>query len=229
MKNITKLLVVCVLIGLSLTSCKNSNEEKQEMNNSAETTEKEMTKETEAETSTVLNANLATEADLKGLGLSSEIVSQILEKRPFVDMKDLDAMLEGENKEELYKKMFVPFNLNTTAEADFKMIPGVGDKMAHEFEEYRPYVSIKQFKREIGKYVDDEEVERYLNYVFVPVELNTASEEDIKALPGVGNRMAHEFEEYRPYKNLDQFRKEIGKYVDDKELKRLERFVYLKD
>ncbi|MBO6879622.1 helix-hairpin-helix domain-containing protein [Winogradskyella sp.] len=229
MKNITKLLVVCVLIGLSLTSCKNSNEEKQEMNNSAETTEKEMTKETEAETSTVLNANLATEDDLKGLGLSSEIVSQILEKRPFVDMKDLDAMLEGENKEELYKKMFVPFNLNTTAEADFKMIPGVGDKMAHEFEEYRPYISIKQFKREIGKYVDDEEVERYLNYVFVPVELNTASEEDIKALPGVGNRMAHEFEEYRPYKNLDQFRKEIGKYVDDKELKRLERFVYLKD
>ncbi|MTE27508.1 helix-hairpin-helix domain-containing protein [Winogradskyella ouciana] len=229
MKNITKLLVVCVLIGLSLTSCKNSNEEKQEINNSAETTEKEMTKETEAETSTVLNANLATEADLQGLGLSSEIVSQILEKRPFVDMKDLDAMLEGENKEELYKKMFVPFNLNTTAEADFKMIPGVGDKMAHEFEEYRPYISIKQFKREIGKYVDDEEVERYLNYVFVPVELNTASEEDIKALPGVGNRMAHEFEEYRPYKNLDQFRKEIGKYVDDKELKRLERFVYLKD
>ncbi|WP_430468571.1 helix-hairpin-helix domain-containing protein [Winogradskyella ouciana] len=229
MKNITKLLVVCALIGLSLTSCKNSNEEKQEMNNSAETTEKEMTKETEAETSTVLNANHATEADLKGLGLSSEIVSQILEKRPFIDMKDLDAMLEGENKEELYKKMFVPFNLNTTAEADFKMIPGVGDKMAHEFEEYRPYVSIKQFKREIGKYVDDEEVERYLNYVFVPVELNTASEEDIKALPGVGNRMAHEFEEYRPYKNLDQFRKEIGKYVDDKELKRLERFVYLKD
>ena len=41
--------------------------------------------------------------------------------------------------------------------------------------------------------------------------------------------MAHEFEEYRPYKNLSQFRKEIGKYVDDKELMRLERLVYLKD
>ena len=123
----------------------------------------------------------------------------------------------------------MPFNLNTTAEADFKMIPGVGNRMAHEFEEYRPYTSVKQFRKEIGKYVDKEEVVRYLNYVCVPVELNTASEEDIKALPGVGSRMAHEFEEYRPYESLVKFRKEISKYVDDKELKRLERFVYIKD
>ena len=61
----------------------------------------------------------------------------------------------------------------------------------------------------------------------MPVELNTATEEEILALPGIGKKMAHEFEEYRPYKNIDQFRREIGKYVDDKELARLERLVYL--
>lgn len=178
---------------------------------------------------TVLNANLATEAELSGIGLTSDMVAQILDNRPFLNMNDFDAIVgEQDNKEALYKRIFVPFNLNTTAEADFKMIPGVGDRMAHEFEEYRPYTSIKQFRREIGKYVDEDEVARYENYVFVPVELNTASEDDIKALPGVGNRMAHEFEEYRPYTSMAQFRKEIGKYVDDKELARLERFVYLK-
>ena len=134
-----------------------------------------------------------------------------------------------ELKEELFKKIFVPLNLNTTNEKDFKMIPGVGDRMAHEFEEYRPYKSIQQFKREIGKYVDEIEVSRYLSYIFVPVELNTSSEDNIKDLPGVGNKMAHEFVEYRPYMNLSQFRREIGKYVDDKELIRLERFVYLKE
>ena len=101
--------------------------------------------------------------------------------------------------------------------------------MAHEFEEYRPYTSVAQFRKEIGKYVDEAQVEYYLNYVFVPVELNTASKEDIKALPGVGDRMTHEFEEYRPYTSMEQFRKEIGKYVDDKELARLERLVYLKN
>ncbi|MFP4845754.1 hypothetical protein [Winogradskyella sp. PE311] len=228
MKNISKLLVVIVLIGFSLTSCKNSKEDNKETNTIVETEEKEVKTEQKTAVETVINANLASEEDLKGLGLSEAIVSSILEQRPFLVMNDLDAILQNTNKEALYKKMFVPFNLNTTAEADFKMIPGVGDKMAHEFDEYRPYISVKQFKREIGKYVDDDEVNRYLNYVFVPVELNTASEEDIKALPGVGKRMTHEFEEYRPYANLAQFRKEIGKYVNDKELKRLERLVYLK-
>ena len=228
MKNITKLVLVCVLVSVSFTSCKKSVEEKEETNTTVVKAEAEEKVKENAEVSVVLNANLATEKDLKALGLSSEIVSQILEQRPFLDMKAFDALLEVENKEALYKKIFVPFNLNTTAEADFKMVPGVGDKMAHEFEEYRPYISVKQFKREIGKYVDESEVERYLNYVFVPVELNTASKDDIKALPGVGKKMTHEFEEYRPYTNLAQFRKEIGKYVDDKELKRLERLVYIK-
>ena len=86
------------------------------------------------------------------------------------------------------------------------MIPGL--EMAQEFVEYRPYSSIEEFKREIGKYVDESEVIRYLNYVFVPVELNTSRESDIKNLPGVGDKMAHEFIEYRPYKD-NHFRRQI--------------------
>lgn len=179
---------------------------------------------------TVLNANLATEQELKESGIAPELAFQIVEKRPFLTMLAFDSLVDPDvDKTVLYQKIFVPMNLNTTAEADFKMIPGVGDRMAHEFEEYRPYTSIKQFRREIGKYVDDAEVARYEHYVFVPVALNTATEDDIKALPGVGSRMAHEFEEYRPYTSMNQFRKEIGKYVDDKELERLVRLVYLKE
>ena len=40
--------------------------------------------------------------------------------------------------------------------------------------------------------------------------------------------MAHEFEEYRPYTSLEQFRREIGKYVDDEEVARLERYVEIR-
>lgn len=233
MKNNLKLVVTFVVFSVLFISCKNETKQNETVKDNTETVENTAKKEVETKTETttvsVLNANLATEADLNGLGLSSELVSQIIAKRPFLSMNDLDAMLTDANKEELYKKMFVPFNLNTTAEDDFKMIPGVGEKMAHEFEEYRPYTSVKQFRKEIGKYVDEAQIDYYLNYVFVPVELNTASEEDIKALPGVGNKMAHEFEEYRPYKTMSQFRKEIGKYVDDNELKRLERLVYLNE
>ena len=49
-------------------------------------------------------------------------------------------------------------NLNTATRDEFGEIPGVGRRMAREFMEYRPYVSIRQFRREIGKYVSDEQV-----------------------------------------------------------------------
>lgn len=224
MKKFSTLFIITLSVSLFLVSCKQSVEKKQNTPNNLEV--KELEKPAPL---VVLNANLATESDLVALGLSEEVVQKLLAARPFLSIADFNSIMELENTEELFKKIFVPFNLNTTEEKDFKMIPGVGDKMAHEFEEYRPYTSILQFKREIGKYVDEQEVARYLDYVFVPVELNTSSEDDIKALPGIGKKMTHEFLEYRPYKNLAQFRKEIGKYVDDKELSRLERFVYLKD
>ena len=222
MKKISKILIVSISIILFLVSCKESSGKKQKKDTNIEN------EKTDIKTVAVLNANLATESDLIALGLSSELIAKIIAFRPYESMTDFNEIIKGKDTEELFKKIFVPFNLNTTAEVDFKMIPGIGNRMAHEFEEYRPYTSIKQFKREIGKYVDENEVSRYLNYVFVPVELNTSTEDDIKSLPGVGNRISHEFIEYRPYINLTQFRKEIGKYVDKKELKRLERFVYLK-
>ena len=48
---------------------------------------------------------------------------------------------------------------------------------------------------------------------------------DILTIPGLGARMLREFKEYRPYKAIEQFRREIGKYVDAKEVARLERYV----
>jgi radical SAM superfamily enzyme with C-terminal helix-hairpin-helix motif len=84
-----------------------------------------------------------------------------------------------------------------------------------------------QFRREMGKYIDEDEISRIEKYVFVPVNINTASDEEIKTIPGVGDKMLHEFKEYRPFKSIEQFNREIGKYVDEKELARLRRYVTL--
>lgn len=220
MKTITKSWLLTLLLVLTV-ACGQKNKEE-----AVESSEETATEETVQ--MPVLNANLATEDELTSIGLNAELAAQLVESRPFLTL-DQFASLIGPDlaTEEMFTKIFVPMNLNTTPEADFKVIPGVGDRMAHEFEEYRPYTSIAQFRKEIGKYVDEAEVARYEQYVFVPVELNTASEETMKALPGVGDRMAHEFDEYRPYSTMDQFYKEIGKYVDDKELARLARLVYI--
>ena len=180
----------------------------------------------------LIDPNIASESELLGLPrLNAAIVKGILERRPFLTMAALDSFLSQslskEQRTELYGKMFVHINLNTATEAEILMIPNVGNRIVHEFLEYRPYVGLAQFRREIGKYVDQQELARLEKYVFVPIKLNTASDEDILSIPGLGQRMLHEFKEYRPYRNIEQFRREIGKYVSLKEVARFERYVTL--
>jgi DNA uptake protein ComE-like DNA-binding protein len=180
----------------------------------------------------LVNPDLASEKELLAMPhMTATIVKSIMERRPFLKMTDLNALLvqylKKEQLADLYGKMFVQINLNTATEEEILMIPGTGKRMLREFLEYRPYKTLAQFHKEIGKYVNDKELARLEQYVFVPIHLNTGSDEDILSIPGTGKRMLREFKEYRPYTNLEQFRKEIGKYVDKKEVARLERYVTL--
>jgi DNA uptake protein ComE-like DNA-binding protein len=181
----------------------------------------------------VVDANTAAEADLvKMPGMTPAIAKALIAARPFDGITALNAFLLGQKLTQdqanaLYRHMFIHINLNTASAAEIMLIPGAGKRMAHEFEEYRPWRSYAQFDKEIGKYVDAKEVARLAQYTFIPLNLNTASEADFMTIPGVGKRMAHEFDEYRPWKTQAQFDKEIGKYVDAKEVKRLWRYVYI--
>ena len=178
----------------------------------------------------VLNPNVAGAAELAALpGVTEALAAQVVDSRPFLTMAAFDellaATLSGAQRETLYERLFVPIDLNTASAAEILLVPGVGERMAHEFEEYRPYRAMAQFRREIGKYVDDGELARLEQFVFVPIGLNSASDDAILSIPGLGRRMLHEFKEYRPYRNLAQFRREIGKYVDGGEVARFERYV----
>ncbi len=180
----------------------------------------------------LIDPNLATEAQLGGVPhLNAALVKAVMDKRPFLTVKDLHAVLSpalnADQLKEVFGKMWVHINLNTASKEEILMIPGVGNRMLHEFEEYRPYKNLAQFHREIDKYVDDAELARLESYVFVPLDINTASDADLLTIPGLGNRMLREFKEYRPYKDAAQFRREIGKYVNAKEVARLERYVIL--
>jgi DNA uptake protein ComE-like DNA-binding protein len=181
----------------------------------------------------LLDPNSASEKDLLALPhMNATIVKGVVERRPFMTMADLNKFLtdQGLTKPqltELFGRTFLHLNLNTATREEILLIPNLGNKMVHEFLEYRPYKAMAQFRREMGKYVDDKEVARLEQYVFVPINLNTASDDAILSIPGLGPRMLHEFKEYRPYTNIEQFRREIGKYVDKKEVARLERYVTL--
>jgi DNA uptake protein ComE-like DNA-binding protein len=181
----------------------------------------------------ILNPDLASEADLRAVpGFDTALVARVLAQRPFAGMWAFHTLVServaGDHLEALYRAVFLPLDLNTATREEILLVPGVGPRMAHEFEEYRPYRTLQQFRREIGKYVDSAEVARLEQYVFVPIDLNTATDDDIMTIPGMGRRMLREFKEYRPYRSMEQFRREIGKYVDAREVARLERYVELR-
>ena len=183
-------------------------------------------------TAGMLDPNLATEAELTAVpNVTPALAKTIIGKRPFLRPSDFTSVLAGLSKEQraqTYAKLWLHLDLNAASDEEILSVPGIGSRMLREFKEYRPYKALAQFKREMGKYVKPEEVDRMAGYVFVPMDLNTASDEDLLTIPGLGNRMLREFKEYRPYKAVEQFRREMGKYVKAGEVARLERYIEIK-
>ncbi len=102
-------------------------------------------------------------------------------------------------------------NLNEASGDDFlNAIPGFSNRMVREFLEYRPYISIQQFRREIGKYVDDAQVAAYEQYVYVPVDINAADAETLKQIPGVDDALAADLITGRPYDSQAAFLARLG-------------------
>jgi hypothetical protein len=181
-------------------------------------------------------------ADLNGVpeatlatmpSMTPAIAKAFVAARPFNTIVDANNFLLGQKLTQeqitpIYDKAFVHINLNSGTPAEVLLIPRVAKRMTHEFEEYRPWVSFAQFDKEIGKYVDATEVNRLKQYVFIPIDLNTGTDEQFKTIPNLPARMVGEFKEYRPWKAKAQFDKEIGKYVGAQETARLWRFMVIK-
>lgn len=97
-------------------------------------------------------------------------------------------------------------DLNSVTEDELlSTIPDFGNRMVREFFEYRPYVSITQFRQEIGKYVDDAQVALYEQYVYVPIDINNADAATLQQLPGVDATLAEQLIAARPYDSTATF------------------------
>jgi DNA uptake protein ComE-like DNA-binding protein len=182
----------------------------------------------------LVDPNVATEAQLLAVPhLNATVVKALMEKRPFMNVVELNTWLlsQGPTQAQLgesYGRMFIHVNLNISPREEILLIPRAGNRMAREFDEYKPYAGYAQFRREIGKYVNEQEVAHLEQYTFIPIELNTATDSAILSIPGAGPRVLREFKEYRPYRSIEQFRREMGKYWNEKEVARLERYVIVK-
>ncbi|HEX2189884.1 MAG TPA: hypothetical protein VHG51_13340 [Longimicrobiaceae bacterium] len=107
-------------------------------------------------------------------------------------------------------------------------IPGFDAALADSLIAGRPYADMTEVDQVLGGRLSEPQRDSVYTRLWKPLDLNNASAQEILLIPGVGGRMQHEFEEYRPYRNIEQFRREIGKYVDGAEVARLERYVTIR-
>jgi|RhiMethySRZTD1v2_1073278.scaffolds.fasta_scaffold03059_10 DNA uptake protein ComE-like DNA-binding protein len=181
----------------------------------------------------IADLNQLPERDLAALpGMTPDIAKAFVAKRPFASIVDANAFLLDQKLTQaqltaIYETAFVPLNLNTATVPEILLVPRIAQRMRIEFPEYRPWKTMAQFDREIGKYVGADETNRLKKYVFIPIDLNTATDDQILSIPGIARRMTIEFKEYRPWKTKEQFDREIGKYVGPQETARLWRYVVI--
>lgn len=117
---------------------------------------------------------------------------------------------------------------NSAAAAEMAGIPGVTADLAAVIAAGRPYASMLAVEKILSPRLDEKQRDSVYTRVWIPLDLNKATAAEMLLIPGVGSRMRREFEEYRPWTSVEQFRREIGKYVDKNEVARLERYISIK-
>lgn len=169
--------------------------------------------------------------------LTPAIVTGLRDARPILGPMPLDSILAADSltpkqRDELYRLMFVHVDVNRGSDAELMLIPGMTSTKVGVIKAGRPWKSFDAFRTEAAKSMGAAEAARIEQYLFIPVELNTFTDDimDTFASIGVGTRRwKREFAEYRPWKSMEQFDREIGKYVrgNPKEVQRLKRYVII--
>ena len=119
-------------------------------------------------------------------------------------------------------------NPNTASAEQIAAVPGMTAELAAAVVDGRPWTDMLGVDAALAGALDEAAREEVYRHLWLPIDLNAASREEMLLIPGVGDRMAYEFDEYRPYDAMARFRAEIGKYVDEDEVARLEQYVEIR-
>ena len=117
---------------------------------------------------------------------------------------------------------------NSASREQLMAVPGMNAAAVDALIAGRPHANMMAADKALAAHTDAAARKQVYAMVWKPIDLNTATKAEIMLIPGVGERMHREFEEYRPYKDIAQFDRSIGKYVDKTELARLRSYVSIR-
>ena len=186
----------------------------------------------------LVEPNVAADSTMLKLpGMNAAVVEAVKSAKPVLSVVTLDSILGAKGltkaqRTDLYGKMFVHVDVNRGTDAELLLIPGVDATRLQAIKAGRPWKNFQDFQTAVGKATSPAEASRIEQYVFIPIELNSFTNEIMDTFAGIGvgtNRWKREFAEYRPWTSQAQFEREIGKYVrgNPTEVKRLWRYVII--
>ena len=169
--------------------------------------------------------------------MSAPVAQALREGRPVLGPVPMDAILATKGlskaqRTELYAKMFVHVDVNRGTDEEIMLIPGMDAKKLAAVKSKRPWKAFADFQAEVTKASSAAEATRLEQYFFIPIDLNTFTNDIMDTFLSIGvgtNRWKREFAEYRPWTSQEQFEREIAKYVraNPNEVKRLWRYVII--
>ena len=164
--------------------------------------------------------------------ITPAIVKSLTDARPILSIVSLDSILAAHSlspaqRAALYPKLFLHVDVNRGSDKELALIPDLSAARLAAIKAGRPWKTLDALRTALG--TDATRLEQYL---FIPVELNTFTDDIMDTFVSIGvgtRRWKHEFAEYRPWKSMEQFDRDIGKYVrgNPKELQRLKRHVII--
>lgn len=167
----------------------------------------------------VLAATMAgTALALTACGETTEDVAEPAAETEMTDVETVDAEAAEES---------AVLDASTVTAEELVGVEGVTPELADAIVAGQPYASVVDLNAVLTETLSEEEAATVLESVFVPINLNSASNEEIELVPGMTDRMVGEFLEYRPYEDMAEFNREIGKYVDEEEVARFRQYVTL--
>lgn len=186
----------------------------------------------------LVEPNVAADSTLLQLpGMKAATVGALTGAKPLLSIVAVDSILASHGvstsqRGALYARMFVHVDLNRGTDDEFLLIPGVDAKKLQAIKAGRPWKTFERFQADFGKATSAAEAARVEQYLFIPIDLNTWTEPIMDSFAGIGvgtRQWKREFVEYRPWTSMEQFRREISKYLRSRpqELKRLERYVII--
>ena len=149
------------------------------------------------------------------------------------DVEDVEdeAIVENETADDAVADMSgtqtAVLDASTATEAELGAVEGISPDLATAIVGGQPYANAIDLNAVLMRMVGEDEAAAIRERVFVPVNLNDTTREELALIPGIDDKMIHEFEEYVPYDDMAEFDREMGKYIDADEIARYRQYVTL--